>query len=70
MIGWQPKEGKDKEAAAKKGGVAGKDGDSFPNPEECIMIFEGSNSICSKCQHKVHNREACVAETAIPSFLS
>ena len=34
-----------KEAAAKKGGTAGKDGDGFPNPEECIMIFGGSNAI-------------------------
>ena len=33
------------------------------------MIFEGSEAIYSKCQHKVRYREACVAETAIPSFL-
>ena len=48
----------------------GKDGDSFPNPEECIMIFGGSDAIYSKRQHKVRYREACVAEMAIPSFLS
>ena len=47
----------------------GKDEDSFPNPEECIMIFEGSDAIYSKFQHKVHYREACVAEMAVPSFL-
>ena len=52
---------------AKKGGVAGKDGDDFPNPEECLMIFRGSVAIYSKRQHKVCYREACVAETAIPS---
>ena len=43
-----PKEGDGKEAAAKKGGTAGKDGDSFPDPEECIMIFRGSDAIWSK----------------------
>ena len=48
----------------------GKDRDSFPDPEECIMIFGGSDAICSKSQHKVRYREACAAETAIPSFLS
>ena len=65
-----PKEGDGKEAAAKKGGAAGKDGDIFPDPEECIMIFGGSEAICSKRQHKVRYREACAAKTAIPSFLS
>ena len=55
---------------AKKGGAVGKDGDGFPEPEECIMIFSGSDAICSKRQHKVRYREACAAETAIPSFLS
>ena len=34
------------------------------------MIFGGSDAIYSKCQHKVRYREACVAEMAIPSFLS
>ena len=34
------------------------------------MIFEGSDTIYCKCQHKVRYREACVVETAIPSFLS
>ena len=34
------------------------------------MIFGGSEAICSKRQHKVCYREACAAETAIPSFLS
>ena len=48
----------------------GKDGDSFLNPKECIMIFGGSNAICSKRQHKVRYREACAIEMAIPSFLS
>ena len=70
---WQatkPKEGKGKEEAAKKGGAAGKDEDGFPDPEECLMIFGGSNAIHFKCQHKVRYREACVAESAIPSFLS
>ena len=43
-----PKEGKDKEAAAKKGGMAGKDGDGFPDSKECIMIFRGSDAIYSK----------------------
>ena len=65
-----PKEGKGKEAASKKGGMMGKDGDGFPNPEECIMIFGGSIAIWSKRQHKVHYREACAAGTAVPSFLS
>ena len=50
--------------------MTGKDGDSFPNPEECIMIFRGSDTICSKRQHKVRYREACAAETVVPSFLS
>ena len=48
----------------------GKDRDNFPNAKECIMIFSGSNTIWSKRQHKVHYREACAAETVIPSFLS
>ena len=65
-----PEEGKGKEAAAKKGGTAGKDGDSFPHTKECIMIFSGSDAIWSKCQHKVCYREACATETAVPSFLS
>ena len=64
-----PKEGKGKEAAIKKGGAADKDGDGFPDPKECIMIFGGSNSIFSKRQHKVRYREAWVAEMAVPSFL-
>ena len=34
------------------------------------MIFRGPNAIYSKCQHKVRYREACVVETALPSFLS
>ena len=50
--------------------MAGKDGDSFPDPEECIMIFRGSDAIYSKRQHKVCYREACAAESAVPSFLS
>ena len=48
----------------------GKDGDGFPDPEECLMIFEGYDAIYSKRQHKVHYREACIAEMAIPSFIS
>ena len=48
-----PKEGKGKEAAAKKRGMVGKDGDGFPDPKECIMIFRGSDAIYSKRQHKV-----------------
>ena len=34
------------------------------------MIFSGSDAIWMKCQHKVRYREACAAETAVPSFLS
>ena len=34
------------------------------------MIFGGSDAIYFKHQHKECYREACVAETAIPSFLS
>ena len=34
------------------------------------MIFGGSDAIYSKRQHKVRYREACIAETAVPSFLS
>ena len=34
------------------------------------MIFGGSDAIWSKRQHKVCYREACVAEMAVPSFLS
>ena len=63
------KEGKGKEAATKKGGTAGKDGDGFLDPEECLMIFGGSDAIYSKRQQKLHYREACVAETAVPTFL-
>ena len=64
-----PKEGKGKEAIAKKGGTMGKDEYDFSNPEEYIMIFGGSDAICSKRQHKVLYREACVAETVVPTFL-
>ena len=48
----------------------GKDRDGFPDLEECIMIFGGSDAIWSKRQHKVRYREACAAETAVPAFLS
>ena len=34
------------------------------------MIFGGSDAIWSKRQHKVRYREACAAETVVPSFLS
>ena len=34
------------------------------------MIFGGSDAIHSKHQHKVHYREACATESAIPCFLS
>ena len=34
------------------------------------MIFGGSDAILSKRQLKVRYREACVVETAVPSFLS
>ena len=34
------------------------------------MIFDRSDAIWTKRQHKVRYREACVAETAVPSFLS
>ena len=47
-----------------------KDRDGFPDPKECIMIFGGSDAIWSKRQHKVRYREACTAETAVPSFLN
>ena len=47
----------------------GKDGDNFPDPKECLMIFGGSDVIYSKRQHKVSYREACIAETAVPTFL-
>ena len=47
----------------------GKDWDSFPDPKECIMMFSGSDAVYSKRQHKVCYREACVAETVVPSFL-
>ena len=43
-----PKEGDGKEATAKKGGTVGKDGDGFPDPKECIMIFSRSDAIWSK----------------------
>ena len=43
---------------------------AFPDPEECLMIFGGSDAIYSRHQHKVRYREACVAETVVPSFLS
>ena len=48
----------------------GKDDDSFPDPEECLMIFGVSDAINSKRQHKARYREACATEMAIPSFLS
>ena len=48
----------------------GKDGDDFPDPKECLMIFWGSDAIYSKRQHKVRYREACVAEMVVPAFLS
>ena len=62
-----PKEGDGKEAATKKGGAIGKDGESFLDPKECIMIFGGSDTIWSKRQQKVRYREACAAETVVPS---
>ena len=34
------------------------------------MIIEGYDAIYSKPQHKVRYKEACVTETAVPSFLS
>ena len=34
------------------------------------MIFGGSDAIWTKRRHKVRYREACAAETAVPSFLS
>ena len=40
-----PKEGDGKDPAAKRGGTTGKDGDGFPEPEECIMIFGGSDAV-------------------------
>ena len=51
------KEGDGKDPAAKRGGTTGKDGDGFPEPEECIMIFGGSDAIWTKRQHKVRYRE-------------
>ena len=39
------KEEKGKETSAKKGDVANKDEDGFPDLEECIMIFSGSDAI-------------------------
>ena len=50
--------------------MVGKDDDGFPNLEEWLMIFGGSDAIHSKRQHKVRYRAACAAESAIPSFLS
>jgi len=50
--------------------MAGKDGDSFPDPKECLMTFKGSDTIYSKRQHKVRYREACVVEIVVPSFVS
>ena len=44
-----------------------KDGDDFPNPEECIMIFGGTDADYSRRQHKVRYREVCAAELAILS---
>ena len=43
-----------------------KDGEGFPGPEECIMIFGGTDAVYSKRQHKVRYREACVTEMAVP----
>ena len=40
-----PKEGDGKDLAAKRGGTTGEDRDGFPEPEECIMIFGGSDVI-------------------------
>ena len=66
----KPKEGKGKEEAAKKGGMADTDEDGFPDPEECLMIYGGSEAIHSKRQHKVRYREVCTVESDVPSFLS
>lgn len=52
----KPKEGKGKEDAARKGDAAGKDGDGFPDPEECLMIFGGPDADHSKRQRKVRYR--------------
>ena len=60
------KEGKGKEATTKRGGMVGKDGDNFPDPEECLMIFGGSDAIYSKRQHKVRYKEACIAKNGHP----
>ena len=66
----KPREGKGKDKEAKKGGTIGKDEDGFTDPEECLMLFGGSDTIHSKHQHKVRYREAYAAESVIPSFLS
>ena len=39
-------------------------------PRNASWSLGGSNAIHSKHQHKVRYREACAAESAIPSFLS
>ena len=46
------------------------DGDGFPDPEECLMIFGGSDTIYSKRQHKVRYREACITEMLSPPSLA
>jgi len=50
--------------------MVGKDGDGFPDPKECLMIFGRSDAVYSKRQYKVRYKEACVVETVVPSFLS
>ena len=42
------KDEKGKEFAAKKEGEASKGGDGFPDPEESLMIFRGSDATYSK----------------------
>lgn len=63
------RERKGKEEAASKEDVVGKDGDSFPEPETCLMIFGGSDANHSKHQHKVRQREVCAIDLAISRFL-
>ena len=41
----KPKDGKGKEDATKKGDAANKDSGDFPDPKECIMIFDGSDAV-------------------------
>jgi hypothetical protein len=59
---------RNKEAPKEQEALA-KDGNTFPNPDGCLMIFGGPEDDCTKRQHKVRLREVCATKCSVPKFL-